>query len=61
MEVQELGLLSSTTEGLGSIPGWGNKIPQAAQHGQKRKKENLLKAGHIKAYIHVCGCTVIIV
>ena len=34
---QELELLSSTTEGLGSILGWGNEIPQAAQHGQKRK------------------------
>ena len=24
--------------GLGSIPGWGTKIPQAAQHGQKTPK-----------------------
>ena len=22
--------------GLGSIPGWGTKIPQAVQHGQKK-------------------------
>ena len=24
--------------GLGSIPGWGTKIPQAMQCGQKKKK-----------------------
>ena len=24
-----------TTEGLGSIPGQGTKIPQATQHGQQ--------------------------
>ena len=27
---------------LGSIPGWGIKIPQATQHGQKKKKKRLL-------------------
>ena len=26
--------------GLGSIPGWGTKIPQAKRHGQKKRKEN---------------------
>ena len=35
--VQWLGLLAFTAEGLSSIPGWGTKIPQAAQRGQKRK------------------------
>ena len=25
--------------GPGSIPGWGTEIPQAMQHGQKRKKK----------------------
>ena len=25
--------------GLGSIPGWGTKIPEAAQNGQKKKKK----------------------
>ena len=26
-----VGTLTFTAEGLGSIPGWGNKIPQAVQ------------------------------
>ena len=30
--VQWLGLCTFTAKGLGSIPGWGTKIPQ---HGQK--------------------------
>ena len=29
--------LSFSDEGVGSSPGWGNKIPQAAQHGQRKK------------------------
>ena len=31
--------LTFTAGGLGSIPGQGTKIPQAAQHGLKKKKE----------------------
>ena len=30
--------LHLTATGLGSIPGWGTKIPRAAQHSQKRIK-----------------------
>ena len=26
--------------GPGSIPGWGTKIPQAEQYGQKKKKKD---------------------
>ena len=26
------------SSGLGSVPGWGIKIPQATLHGQKKKK-----------------------
>ena len=37
MEVQWLGLRTFTAEG--SIPGWGTKIPKAAQDGRKRKKK----------------------
>ena len=33
--VQWLGLCASTDRGPGSIPGWGNKVPQAARHGNK--------------------------
>ena len=32
-----LGLSGFSDEGMGSSPSWGNKIPQAAQHGQKKK------------------------
>ena len=33
--VQQLEIHDSTAGGLGSIPGPGNKIPQATWHGQK--------------------------
>ena len=38
MVVQWLGLCAFITEGLGSVPGWGTKILQAVQCGQKKKK-----------------------
>ena len=37
--VQCLGLGALTAEGPGSIPCRGTKIPQAVQHGQKKKKK----------------------
>ena len=37
--VQWLGLRAFTAEGLGSVPGRGTKILQAAQRGQKKKEE----------------------
>ena len=36
--VEWLGLRTFTAEGLGSIPGRGTKISQAASCGQKKKK-----------------------
>ena len=30
--------LCFTAKGVGSVPGWGTKIPQAMKHGQKKKK-----------------------
>ena len=39
MMVQCLGLCASATEGLGSIPGQGSKIPHATQWEKKKKKE----------------------
>ena len=39
--VQRLGLHASTAGGPGSIPGWGTKILQAAQHGQKKNPKKL--------------------
>ena len=32
LAVQWLGLQAFTAEGVGSIPGWGTKIPQAVWH-----------------------------
>ena len=40
--VQWLGLGAFTARGVGSIPGWGTKIPQAMQCGQKTKTKNRL-------------------
>ena len=37
--VQWLGLRTFADEGAGSIPGWGTEIPQAAVHGQIKKKK----------------------
>ena len=34
--VQWLGLHAFIAKGTGSIPGWGTKIPQAAQSDQKK-------------------------
>ena len=39
--VQRLGLGAFTAKGLGSIPGWGPKIPYAVWCGQKVKKVKL--------------------
>ena len=38
LAVQWLGLLASTVGGMGSVLGWGTKIPQTMQHGKKKKK-----------------------
>ena len=37
--VQWLGLRAFTSEGVGSIPGWGTKIPHAMWRGQKKERE----------------------
>ena len=39
--VQWLGLCASAAGGMGSIPGWGTKIPHAARHSQEKKQEFL--------------------
>ena len=38
LAVQWLGLCIVTTEGWGSIPGQETKVPEATQHGQKKKE-----------------------
>ena len=40
LAVQWLELQALTAEGLGSIPGWGTKIPQAMWHSQRTKNKN---------------------
>ena len=37
--VQGVGLSTSTTERLGSIPAQGTKTPQGTRHSQKKKQE----------------------
>ena len=41
--VQWLGLHASTAGGMGSIPGWGTKVPCAVWHGQKIFKNKKIK------------------
>ena len=41
LAVQCLRLCASTAGGMGSIPGQGNEIPNALQHGQSREGENV--------------------
>ena len=38
-ETHWLGLCTFTAEGVGSIPGWGTKSPQAAKHSQKKERK----------------------
>ena len=39
LAVQWLGVCACTARGMGSIPGWGTKIPRAVQRRQKKKKK----------------------
>lgn len=47
--VQHLGLGAFTAEGPSSTLGWGTKIPQASQNGQKKKKNHII----LKAILYV--------
>ena len=56
LAVQWLGLCDFTaTEGVGLIPGWGTKILQAVQSGQKRKKKKIplpnFKLGYLSFFV----------
>ena len=51
--VQWLGLCTFTAKGLGSIPDWGTKIPQAAQWSKnKQTKHHLKHEGGLKKDIN---------
>ena len=41
LAVQWIGLCASSTEGAGSVPGWGTKILHTTCHGQKKKENDL--------------------
>ena len=53
-----LGLCALTAEGAGSIPGQGTEIPQAEQHGQKKKSHAVKKScspGHSRGENYMSG------
>ena len=50
MVVQWLGLYTSTAKGVGSIPGWGTKIP-CAVGSQKKKKERKEESICLVSYV----------
>ena len=47
--VQWLRLHTSNAGGMGSIPGWGTKIPCATQQKKKKKEEETSK-GRLKLF-----------
>ena len=48
LAVQWLALCASNAGGVGSIPGWGTRIPHAARGSKKNKKIKKLQALFIK-------------
>ena len=57
LAVQWLGLQPLTAQGLGSIPGWGTKIPQATRCGQKQQQQkHLLKLKGTESRCGGVGC-----
>ena len=49
LAVQWIGLRAFTAKGLSSIPGWGTKIPQAAQRSKKKRAGS--RAGSLLAQV----------
>ena len=59
--LRQLRLWASTTEGMGLIPGQGNKIPHAVQGGKKKsiikiffKKYCIKEKEMLFKYIYIC-------
>ena len=50
--VQWLGLRTSTTGGVDSIPGWGTKILHAQWHAWQKKKKKKERKKSQKHYLH---------
>ena len=50
LAIQWLRLCTSIIGGMGSIPGWGTKIPHAAWRGQKKRKEKKKKGRLMKPF-----------
>ena len=51
--VQWLRFYTPDTAGMGSIPGWGTKIPHDAQNGLKKKKKAIKKEKKKKHHVHL--------
>ena len=64
--VQWLGLWAFTAKAMGSIPGRGTKIPEAAWCGQKKKKKKNCCLQHaythgpigMQGLLHMCTCSI---
>jgi len=60
-----VGLHTFTAKGLGSIPGWGTKIPQAMKYSQKKKRNGkpiyeIRKANKVLICLFVCFSQLVI-
>ena len=61
-----VGLHAFTANGLGSIPGWGTKIPQTMKCSQKKKERNgkpnykIRKANKVLMCLFVCFSQLVI-
>ena len=56
LAIQWLGLHAFTTEGPGSIPGWGTGIPQATRRSQKKKKKVKVPPPSPCPFSHTMSC-----
>ena len=52
LAVQWLRPLTSSAEGMGLIPDWRTKTPQAMQHSQKKKKHTLFDSANTPQRIY---------
>ena len=51
LAVKWLGFCASTTQGTGSIPGRGAKIPQDRRHGKEKKMKHLITITSLNGYL----------
>lgn len=58
MAIQWLGLWAFIDKDLDLIPGWGNKIPQVLQHGQKLKNKKFCQSDFSSSFNEVADTDV---